>query len=280
MNRLVIGCGYLGRRVAALWRAAGDRVFVTTRCEDQAARFRAEGFEPIRCDVLEPDGLRKLPTADTVLYAIGFDRSSGATMRTIYVEGLANVLSVAHASGSDWGRLIYVSSSSVYGQTDGGWVHEDSPTEPSEEAGRVVLDAERTLNASRAIILRFGGIYGPGRLLRRAAIEGGETIVGDGDKWLNLIHVDDGARVILAAQAYGEMGRVYNVCDGHPVRRREFFGELARRIGAPAPRFVAPSGELPPHETANRRIRNARMMTELRAELRYPCYLEGLAASV
>ena len=277
MRKLVIGCGYLGRRVAALWRAAGDQVFVTTRRVDEEDRFRGEGFEPVVCDVLDPASLTKLPQVHTALYAVGFDRSSGATMRSVYVDGLANVLSVV-----DSGEFIYVSSSSVYGQTDGGWVDEDSRTAPREESGRIVLEAEMVARSlrERAIVLRFGGIYGPGRLLRRAAIERGEPIVGDADKWLNLIHVDDGARVILAAEARGTAGRIYNVCDGAPVRRRDFYTELARRLGAPPPRFVMPEGEMPPHESANRRIRTVRMMTELYPELRYPGYVDGLAASV
>src|SRR5207247_1991336 len=110
-------------------------------------------------------------------------------------------------------RFIYVSSSSVYGQTNGGWVDETSPTEPNEESGRIVLEAENLLRAKlpNAIFLRFAGIYGPGRLLRRQTIERGDPIVGDADKWLNLIHVDDGARVILAAEERAEPGRVYNV---------------------------------------------------------------------
>jgi nucleoside-diphosphate-sugar epimerase len=290
MRKLVIGCGYLGRRVAALWRAAGDQVFATTRHGDEADRFRAEGLEPIVCDVLDLASLAVLPQVDTVVYAIGFDRSSGATMRAVYVDGLANVLDRIPPPS----RFIYISSSSVYGQSDGGWVDEDWPTEPKEESGQVVLDAERTLftssvrrrlrtlNVNIPITLRFAGIYGPGRLLRRVAIEKGEPIVGDADKWLNLIHVDDGARVILAAEARGTAGRIYNVCDGAPVRRRDFFAELARLLGAPVPQFVAPPtlGELPAHESANRCICNERMIEELQTTVRYPSYVEGLAASV
>jgi len=288
VRKLVIGCGYLGRRVAAMWRDAGDQVFATTRHAAEANRFRADGFKPVVCDVLDAASLAHLPPVDTVLYAIGLDRASGASMRTVYVDGMANALKYLPPPG----RFIYISSSSVYGQSDGGWVDEESPTEPQEESGRIVLEAERTLSSFSArrhlralsedshIILRFGGIYGPGRLLRRAAIERGEPIVGDADKWLNLIHADDGAHVILATEARGTPGRVYNVCDGAPVRRRDFYTELARVLGAPALQFVLSKGEMPPHEMANRRIRNVRMMEELRPELRYPRYVAGLAASV
>jgi nucleoside-diphosphate-sugar epimerase len=280
MAKLIIGCGYLGRRVAPLWLAQGHRVYATARRAAAAGALRAGGLDPVVCDVLDAASLARLPPAETVLYAVGFDRTAGASMRSVYVDGLARVLE--HLPPPR--RFVHVSSSSVYGQADGGWVDEDAPTEPEEEAGRIVLDAERVLRSRlpAAVVLRFAGIYGPGRLLRRATIEKGEPIVGDADRWLNLIHVEDGARAILAAEAHATGGRVYNVCDDGPVRRRDFYAELARVLGAPPPRFVAPPPDqpAPPHEKANRRIRNARMKEELRAELRYPGHVPGLAASV
>ncbi|MCI0684773.1 MAG: SDR family oxidoreductase [Gemmataceae bacterium] len=277
MNHLILGCGYLGRRVARLWLAQGHHVAGVTRRAEAAAELRNDGVEPIRADVLRPDSLRGLAPADTVLYAVGLDRTSGASMRAVYVDGLANVLD--HLPGPRLPalpRFIYVSSSSVYGQTDGDWVDEDSPTEPREESGKIVLEAERLLHSRRpgAIVLRFAGMYGPGRLLREKTIRAGELIVGDADKWLNLIHVEDGARAVLAAQERGQPGRIYNICDDHPVRRRDFYSELARRLGAPAPRFTPPPPDqpTPPHEQANRRLRNRRMHEELHVALRYPSF--------
>jgi nucleoside-diphosphate-sugar epimerase len=272
---LIFGCGYLGKRVASLWLTQGRRVFAATR---NVANLPPNA-EPIVCDVLKADTLPSLPQVDTVLYAIGFDRTSGATMRDVYVDGLANVLAQLLPPR----RFVYVSSSSVYGQTDGGWVDETSPTLPAEESGRIVLDAESLLQAKLpdAIILRFAGIYGPGRLLRQQTIEKGAPITGDADKWLNLIHVDDGARAILAAEEHARPGRIYNICDDHPVRRRYFYAALARFLRAPEPTFIAPPPDqpTPPHEKAHRRINNCRMKEELRVALMYPNYHEGLSAS-
>lgn len=276
MSTLILGCGYLGRRVAALWRAQDRRVFAVSR---NAIHLPAN-VEPIVADILHPESLRGLPAVETVLYAVGFDRSSGASMRAVYVDGLANVLD--HLPQPK--RFIYVSSSSVYGQTDGGWVDETAATEPAEESGRIVLAAEEVLRAKLpgAIVLRFAGIYGPGRLLRRQSIEKAEPIVAAADKWLNLIHVDDGARAVLAAEHHGEPGRVYNVCDDHPVRRRYFYQTLARMLGAPEPRFTPapPDQPTPPHEKSHRRLNNRRMKEELHVDLRYPDYERGLRASV
>jgi nucleoside-diphosphate-sugar epimerase len=228
-------------------------------------------------DVLLPQSLGSLPKVDTVLYAIGFDRASGASMRSVYVEGLVNVLERLPPPA----KFIYVSSSSVYGQSQGEWVDEESPTEPEEESGRIVLAAEKVLRDRMpdAIILRFAGIYGPGRLLRQKAIEAGEPIVANENRWLNLIHVDDGARAVLAAEHYGPSGRVYNVSDCRPVPRRLFYTALAKKLGAPSPRFLPPALGMPtpPHEKANRRIANKRLREELGVDLQYPSFDAGIA---
>jgi nucleoside-diphosphate-sugar epimerase len=285
MAKLIIGCGYLGRRVAAAWQALGTAVSATTRSPARAAELASLGIRPwpFPCDVLDAASVRaclpSIPPVSTVLYAVGFDRSSGRSMRESYVDGLRNVLAVLAPPR----RFIYVSSTGVYGQTAGEVVDEDAPTEPVEESGRVMLDAECVLRAQvpDAVVLRFAGIYGSGRLLRRAAIEAGEPLIGDPDKWLNLIHVEDGAAAVLAADAQARPGVTVNVSDDRPVRRRDFYALLARLLGAPEPGFVppAPGAPLPGHERANRRIVNRRLHADLGVRLRYPSYKEGLPAS-
>ena len=280
MDKFIIGCGYLGRRVLPLWRAGGHRVYTLTRSENRAGELRRLGAEPVVADVLDPGSLKALPRVDTALYCVGFDRSAGRSVREVYVNGLGNVLAALPPPG----RFLYVSSTGVYGQQDGEEVDEAAATEPQEESGRVVLEAERLLRGRLpgAVVLRFAGIYGPGRVLRRQAVEAGEPLVGDPEKWLNLIHVEDGAAVVLAAEARGEPGAVYNVCDDRPVRRRDFYALLARLLGAPEPRFVPPAPDSPPpgHEWADRRVVNRRLREELNVRLRYPSYEDGLRASL
>jgi nucleoside-diphosphate-sugar epimerase len=276
---LCIGCGYLGQRIAALAAARGDRVHVTTRNPVTAESFRERGWLPIVCDVMRFGALTSLPAVDVLVHAVGFDRQSGWNMRAAYVLGLANVLTEVPMPG----RFLYVSSSSVYGQRDGEWIDETAPTEPEEPAGKIVLEAESLLRARlpSAIVLRFSGIYGPGRLLRRKAIEAGEPIVGDAEKWLNLIHVDDGANAVMVAAERAEPGSIVNVCDDEPVRRQDFYRTMAGLLNAPEPRFASPPPDAPtpPHERGNRRIRNRRLH-ELGVSLSYPNYRVGLAASV
>lgn len=280
MVKLVIGCGYLGQRVAVRWQQQGHRVLALTRRPHRADQFRQLGLQPIVGDVLDPASLQQLPRVGSVVYCVGYDRGAGKSMREVYVDGLRNVLAALPVVD----RFLYVSSTGVYGQCHGEDVDETAATDPQEESGQVVLEAEHVLRQSRpdALLLRFAGIYGPGRLIRRQAIEAGELLVGDPEKWLNLIQVEDGAEAVLAAEARAQAGQIYNVCDDRPARRREFYTHLARLLGAPEPRFVAPRPDqpLPGHERTHRRILNGRLREEIGLQLRYPSHLEGLPASL
>ncbi len=269
---LIFGCGYLGSRVAERWLQQGRTVAALTRSRGEELTRR--GIIPIVGDVCDPQSLTGLPPARTVLYAIGLDRSAVHSMRDVYVTGLTHALQTLTSAN----RLIYVSSTSVYGQTDGGWVNESSPTEPLEESGRIVLEAEAVLMKLRpdAIRLRFAGIYGPGRLLRERSIREGQSLGGDPDKWLNLIHVDDGAAAVLAAEAEAVPGDLCLVADNEPVSRRDFYTHLAELLHAPAARFV----ESPASRETHRRIRNQKMIDHLHLALRFPDYRSGLAQAV
>ncbi|MBX3412167.1 MAG: SDR family oxidoreductase [Pirellulales bacterium] len=280
-TKLIFGCGYLGLRVARRWREAGHEVYAVTRSMARAERLREKGIRPFVADVTQPGSLDGLPVADTILYAIGFDRSSGRTMHEVYVGGLRAALdAIPDASG----RLIYISSTSVYAQRDGEWVDESSPTEPTRQNGIDCLAAEQTLmkhrSGARAVILRLAGLYGPGRIPRRETLLAGEPIAAAAEGFLNLIHVDDAANVVLAAETNARLPSLYVVADGQPVLRREYYKELARQLGAPAPRFTPPPADAPAaaRATTDKRICNARLLAELRPVLSCPSYREGLAA--
>jgi nucleoside-diphosphate-sugar epimerase len=274
-NRLIIGCGYLGKRVAQQWMGHGGRVFALTRSRSRAEQLRAEGLEPIVGDVLQPESLQDLPEVASVLCAVGHTRRTGHSLRSMYVDGLRNVLDRLRAPT----RFLHVSSTSVYGQCDGSEVTEESETNPTGESAQAVHEAEEFLRdrLPEAIILRFAGIYGPGRLLREDTVRAGEPLSTDSNLWLNLIHVDDGAAAVAAAERRARPGEIYNVGDDHPVLRGEFFQHLAYLLGAPAPRF---NSSVVVGQRANRRVSNRKMHEELKVPLQYPSFQEGLAGSL
>lgn len=276
---LIVGCGYLGRRVGRLLHDRGGRVLGTVRTEARAAELPDWGVEPILADVLDPSSIA-LPPADRVLYCVGFDRKAGVPMRSVYVDGLRNVL---NRLGDVPGRFVYASSTGVYGQDDGGWVDEDSPAGPRHEAGRVCLEGEQAARAwGPAIVLRLSGLYGPGRVLRKACLERGEPIAGDPRKFLNVIHIDDAATAAVAALDGGEPGRTYLVSDDRPVERAEYYGLVAESLGVPPPKFVMPDPGSPEatREESNKRASNRRMREELRVVLAYPDIATGIPAAL
>ncbi len=281
MSKLIIGCGYLGQRVARRWRDAGHDVFVVTRSEARSRELADEGYCSIVADVLRPETLADLPVADSVLFAVGYDRRSNASIHETYAGGLAHVLDALPA---ETGRLIYISSTGVYGQTEGEIVDERSATEPSREGGRASLAAEQTLWAhplgQRGVVLRLAGIYGPGRIPLVAKICAGEPIPAPERGWLNLIHVDDACSVVLAAAERAEPPQTYLVSDGHAIERRAYYQELARLVGVPPPVFAtpAPDSSSAARATSNKRVSNERMQAELNVALAYPTYREGLSA--
>src|SRR3954469_8573501 len=113
---LIMGCGYLGRRIAARACAAGRRVYAATRSPHRADEFHRFGLEPVLCDVLDTDSLQALPAGPDEVYAVGFDRTAGKTMRNVYVDGLENVLNMLDVD--DYRRFVYISSTGVYGQAN------------------------------------------------------------------------------------------------------------------------------------------------------------------
>jgi len=281
MRALVIGCGYLGRRVAAIWRSEGMEVSALTRSQQNAAVLAEQGIEPIIGDVLLPETLRSLPEIEIALYAVGYDRHAAASKRDVYIRGLANFL---EARSPRVRRFLYISSTSVYGQDAGEWVDETSGTKPATDDGQIVLAAEETVrNACPkgvATVLRLSGIYGPGRLLRRIeSVRSGEPIAANPDGFLNLIHVDDGATIVGRLAEREALQPTYLITDDRPVRRREYYGLLAGLVGGGEPVFLfdASGGGA---VGMNKRCSNARLKAELGDILRFPTIESGLAHAV
>jgi nucleoside-diphosphate-sugar epimerase len=280
--KLIVGCGYLGLCAARRWIAAGHAVAGLVRSPAAAELLARAAVRPIVADVTQPETLRGLPAADTLLYAVGYDPAGGTSRSALYVDGLRAVLD---ALAPQIRRVILISSTGVYAEHCGGWVDESSPCQPARESGQALLAAEQALAAHRfgplGIVLRLAGIYGPGRLPRRGELVSGAPLPIAAGEHVNLIHVEDAAAAVLAAAAHAQPPRTYLVSDGHPVERREYFSELARQFGLPPPSFRNPlPGEASGRRGGDKRVSNARMLAELHVKLAYPTYREGLAAAV
>ena len=279
MTKLIVGCGYLGKRVARAWRGEGDHVVAMTRSHARAALLASEGLRPLVADLLQPETLVDLPKAATILFAVARDPDSTIPAHSLYVDGLQNLIG---ALPSPPDRFIMISTTGVYGDVAGVKVDETTVCQPRREGGIACLAAEEALRdgplGARSIILRLGGIYGPGRIPRLAEIRGGHPIAAPRNGRLNLIHVDDAVRVVQAAEQVPPP-RLYVVTDNQPPTRGDYLAEIARLLGAPPPSY-APVANSPATQRAgsDKHAASDKLFAELNVSLAYPSYREGLAA--
>ena len=277
MRTLIVGCGYVGLRVAARLIEAGDDVLAVTRSTTPRPEWVRLGIAPVVADVLRPETLAALPGVDRVYYAVGYDRAGSSSKRSVYVDGLANVLS---ALQGEVRRFVYASSTSVYGQDDGGWVDEASLTEPETESGRTCLDAEAVATAwseERSVpltVLRYSGLYGPVRVVGRSALENARPIDGDPDAFLNLIHADDAAAAAVSALR-GDGDGLYLASDDRPLPRREYYTLAALLLRTTPPVFSNTGAG-----GSGKRVSNRRLKQEIGLRLSYPDVGIGLPSAL
>ena len=266
-------------------------------------------LRPLPVDVTDRRALeRMIPPVDVVVYAVAAGRRDEEACRRAYVGGVAALLDVLEGRAAPPRRAFFVSSTSVYGERAGAWVDEATPVQPGGFSGECLVAGERRMLASPipATVVRFGGIYGPGRgwLVERA--RAGASCVDDPPRFTNRIHRDDCAGVLAhliartwergrpvsdghdvaagtaaggtpagADDAPNDVDGVYVGVDDAPATECEVLAWLAARLGAPAPRRVR--DEEAAARGSGKRCSNAR----LRAggyRFRYPTYREGYAA--
>ncbi len=269
MRWVIVGCGYVGERLARALAAGGAPVLATTRSAARAATL------PSPAAVADPHSPETIPFSadDVVVDSVPAEMERGAHM----------VRLAAAARAARVGRIIYLSATSVYGPGDGSWVDEDTPALGTGARAQARLAEERALLASGVpgVSLRIASIYGPGRGVHERIRAGTHRVYGDGGSFLSRIHVDDLVAAIRAAGEAAEPGPTYVVGDDEPCTSREHADGVAAMLGLPPPPSI-PLADAPPLAAemflSNRRIRNARMKAELGVRLRYPGWREGLAA--
>jgi len=280
---LIVGCGYIGRRVADQLHARGQRVTGMVRSFASAARLSDLGIGA-RCLDLDTDGEHILGSdAFDVIGYFAPPPSSGTqdTRMRRFLQAFDNT--------SRPRRIVYISTSAVYGDCHGNWITEEQPVQPSTERGLRRLDAERHLQswANRQgvewVILRVPGIYGPGKLpLERLRKE--LPVLRETDApYTNRIHADDLAAICVAALDSEHHDTVYNVSDGHPSTMTDYFFRVADAAGLSRPPVVTMeqaqqvlSGGMLSFLQDSRRMHNKKLLRELEVTLQYPDLETGL----
>lgn len=282
---IVVGCGYAGARLAPLLLARGPVVAVT-RSAASASALIARGLDAEAWDI---DAAAKAPAIfarPAVLYYLVPPPTEGVTDPRL--TAFLAALPVPPL------RLVYVSTTGVYGDTAGDWVSEDSAPNPTTDRARRRAAAEGCVreyaerNRLPCTILRVPGIYGPGRLplerLRR-----GEPLIRHAEAgYSSRIHVDDLATALLLAGTLpAAAGRIYNVTDGNTATMTEYFERVATLAGLPAPALVSRaeaerrlSPGLMSFLAESRRIDSSRIRRELGFEPRYADLRLGILSSL
>ncbi|HEX4420953.1 MAG TPA: NAD-dependent epimerase/dehydratase family protein [Kofleriaceae bacterium] len=285
----ILGAGYTGTALARALVAHGWAAEVTiTRRDREAARAlgAALGVRGERADLAD-----LADRAGSAASASGASSPPGAIAPGAIVvctappgrdpagEIAALLAAAAHAS-----KLVYVSSTGVYGPGHGAWVDEQWPIAPVTESGRARAAAEAALAASPVpwVALRAAGIYGPGRGLVERVRAGTYRVIGDGSSHVGRIHVDDLVAAIVAAGTSPVTGPI-NAADDDPAPIGAVADAVAARLGLPPPPRV-PVAQVSPEVagmlTADRRIANRRLRDELGVALRYPSWRDALEAEL
>lgn len=242
----VLGCGYVGAEFARQARAAGHNALGIVRSEASRDKLRAEGIAAEAFDIQAGDWSALPKQFDAVVYAASTGGGGPEAYTLAYDVGVKRALAWARDVGAHC--FIFTSSTGVYRQDDGGKVDESSPVGGAPTADAILGGEQAVLTSgfAKARVLRFGGLYGPGRHHLVDQLRRGDNVIGGRvDHFINYLHRDDAASSILAAIVSGPAGaRVYNVCDGKPVTKETLARWIAQRLGQSAPVFdpAAPAG--------------------------------------
>jgi mutator protein MutT len=273
-SALVAGCGFVGLATARLLHGAGWKVTGCTHSAESAALLAGEPFPVVACDISDEASVESVLGSrhglDLVLHCASSGKGGADAYRKVYLRG-AQVLGGVLAPR----QLLYTSSTSVYPQTEGGWVTEESPAEPPRETGRILRETEDWVLAQGGTVARLAGIYGPGRsVLLRKFFSGEAVIEGDGRRWINQIHRDDAASGLLRL-AESRIPGVFNLGDSQPLEQLALYSELAARFSLPLP----PEGPVNLDRKrgwTHKRVSNARLRS-LGWTPRYPDFFTAVA---
>jgi len=280
---LIIGCGDIGLRLAGLCHPAS--VTGVVRSEQSAARLRAHGIAPRILDLDSSIVAGKLPATNHELYYFAPPPPHGDA------DPRVEAVCAALGAGNRPRKVVYLSTTAVYGDCDGRWIDESAPLRPGTARGQRRLHAERRWlgwgeeQGVPVVVLRVPGIYGPGRLPVERLRQGLPVLAEQESPFTNRIHADDLARVCLLAMQRGRAGEAYNVSDGHPTSMCDYFNRIADALGLPRPPAVDRataerelSASMLSFLSESKRIVNTKMCQDLGVRLQYPDLDRGLAA--
>ena len=287
MRIAILGCGYVGLELA---RQAGDEheVIGVRRSPDGLDGIEATGATAVQADVTDADDLSAVPDVDSLVFAASSGGRGAEAAERVYVDGLQTVIEAFGNRAFSPDRLIYTSSTGVYGDHDGDWVDETTDLSPTTEKTRVLAEAERIARdvapeyGIDGSVVRFAGLYGPNRYRLDRYLEGPVT-----EGYLNMIHRDDAAGAVRFALESSDEELLLAV-DDEPVEKHAFADWLADECGVDRPPKRTKAERLEDDTlsaAARRRILTSKRcsnerLRELGYDFEYPTYREGYRAAI
>ncbi len=287
MRIAILGCGYVGLELA---RQAGDEheVIGVRRSPDGLDAIEATGATAVQADVTDADDLSAVPDVDSLVFAASSGGRGAEAAERVYVDGLQTVIEAFGNRAFSPDRLIYTSSTGVYGDHDGDWVDETTDLSPTTEKTRVLAEAERIARdvapeyGIDGSVVRFAGLYGPNRYRLDRYLEGPVT-----EGYLNMIHRDDAVGAVRFALESSDEELLLAV-DDEPVEKHAFADWLADECGVDRPPKRTKAERLEDDTlsaAARRRILTSKRcsnerLRELGYDFEYPTYREGYRAAI
>ena len=273
---LIAGCGDVGSRLAAQLPANNWQVYGLRRSIERLPA----GVTGVAGDLFSDQCPGQWPEGkiDYLVYSAAATDHDEAGYQAAYIEGLKHTLGWLKQKGQQPKRLLFVSSSGVYSQTEGEWVDETSPAEATSYSGRIMREAEQiALNSGiAASVVRLTGIYGPGREWMLGQVRKGYRVAVDPPLYGNRIHADDAGGLLAFLLQADLQGKTLEDCyigvDNAPVPLAEVVGWLRERLG-----ITEWAAEASVRRAGSKRCSNARAKA-LGWEPRYPSYREGYSA--
>ncbi|HEX4667247.1 MAG TPA: NAD-dependent epimerase/dehydratase family protein [Chthoniobacterales bacterium] len=276
MSRILIaGCGYVGVAAADLFQAAGWEVEGWTHSAESAAKLAGKPYPVSAVDIAVRESVEATASRfDAVIHCASSGGGDVESYRRIYLEGTRNLFTVLRPE-----TFLYTSSTSVYAQTNGEWIDEESPAEPAHETGRILRETEESVRRNGGMVARLAGIYGPGRsALLRKFLAGEARIEEGGMRYLNQAHRDDIAAALLHLVTTPDESQIFNVVDHEPRTQRETYEWLAAKLDRPLPPTVPRAG-MRKRGASNKRVSN-RKLRALGWEAKFPTFEAGMEKSV
>ncbi|MBL8497230.1 SDR family NAD(P)-dependent oxidoreductase [Nitrosomonas sp. JL21] len=288
---LIVGCGDIAQRVAPLLQKY-YRIIGLCRNVENLGQLQSHGIIPILGDLDNPKSLEKLAgIAQRVLHLAPPPNHGLRDRRTKHLLSALSKRTKKHGSILPH-RLLYISTSGVYGNCDGALIDETYPVHPENDRALRRLDAEKNIrdwgrrNRVAVSILRVPGIYAADRLPLKRLREGHPALSATDDSYTNHIHADDLARIICAALQFAKPNRIYHTSDDSHLKMGDYFDLVADYFDYPHPPRITReeakqciSPIMFSFMKESRRLKNTRMKKELHVQLLYPTVHQGIEAA-